>query len=157
MGSRGPTPTPTKTLKLRGSWRANSKRRPPQPPPVLPKPPDWIGADARELWMDLAPKLSRLGLLTELDVGAFTILCVTWGHWREADRYIAQHGDVYTNAAGLEKRHPMSGIASDTAKMLLTLCGQFGLTPLSRQRLQVPPPPDPDGPPDGHFDFYEGA
>jgi hypothetical protein len=42
MGKRGPPPTPTPILQLRGSWRGKLNRDEPQPEPVAPEKPSWL-------------------------------------------------------------------------------------------------------------------
>ena len=63
--------------------------------------------------------------------------CQTWALWREAEAIIAKEGIMYQTQDGLWKRHPACAIASDASKTLLRLAGELGLTPLSRQRLDV--------------------
>ena len=63
MGRRGPPPTPTPMLKLRGSWRADVNRAEPQPEMGKPKCPDWIDVYAKAAWKQLVPQLEQMGVL----------------------------------------------------------------------------------------------
>ena len=72
-----------------------------------------------------------------LDRGILAAHCQTWALWREAEAIIAKEGTTYQTPEGLWKRHPACAIASDASKTLLRLAGELGLTPLSRQRLDV--------------------
>jgi len=47
----------------------------PQPRPIIASPPKGLDPRARSMWRRLAPILVRAGLLTELDLMAFAILC----------------------------------------------------------------------------------
>ena len=78
MGRRGPPPTPTPILKLRGSWRGNLNRDEPQPEAVAPEKPSWLDRYAAEAWDQLVPILERMRVLTEADGKALTLLSITW-------------------------------------------------------------------------------
>lgn len=73
MGKRGPKPTPTRILKYRGSRRAQSRTKEPEPPPIVPDDPadvapPWPLADAaREIWDQLIVLLAPMGILTLAD------------------------------------------------------------------------------------------
>ncbi len=90
MGRRGPRPQPTALRVLRG----NPGKRPlnadePKPASIASiAPPVWLDPTAAEAWRELAPRLQKLGLLTELDQQRFSMLCIHWSRWRrlcEAD------------------------------------------------------------------------
>jgi phage terminase small subunit len=95
VGKRGPVPTPTKVLNMRGSWRAKTR---PQEPHALPseKPPcpAWLDADARKVWRVLIPQLARIGVLTRLDQHALARYCTLWIRWRKAETMLARNGEV---------------------------------------------------------------
>ena len=134
---RGPYPKAS-SLKLTGSDRRYHRSNPtPAVPASVPAAPDWLGDDAKAAWDEWAPELHRLGLLTELDLPAFGVLCSTWSRWLRASRYVDEHGLTYTASTGLEKQHPMVGIEHEAGKSWLAQAQQFGMTPLSRQRLDV--------------------
>lgn len=153
MGKRGPAPTPTPLLQLRGSWRANKNRNQPEPPQRMPRAPDFIRhrSDEYMAWKYLAERLHRLGLLTEIDRNALARYCVLWARWRKAEEFIEKHGDthpvrkVIKDEQGNEKvvvlgfkPFPQVRLAGDLADRLLRLEQQFGLTPASRPQIQVP-------------------
>ena len=74
---------PTALRALEGG-RSNSLPRPedvaePKPESTAPPVPRELDTRAKKVWKDLAPKLERLGLLTEIDGGAFAILCQSHG------------------------------------------------------------------------------
>jgi P27 family predicted phage terminase small subunit len=135
MGRRGPRPQPTALRVLRG----NPGKRPmnsdePKPAPIDSlAPPVWLDPTATEAWRELAPKLVKLGLLTELDQQRFSMLCTHWSRWRrlcEADPMGTDH-----TKAGLLRRE---------AEIVARLSAAFGLDPASRTALKVGPAPPAD-------------
>ncbi len=147
MGRRGPPPTPTSLLQLRGSWRADLNSAEPQPEKGRPTCPSWLDDYAKTAWKRLIPQLDRMGVLTKIDGHALTILCQTWARWRKAEEFIQQHGETYPvkdengNVRYL-KKFPQVSIAESCAKTLSRFMQEFGLTPSARTRLAAPQPQD---------------
>lgn len=75
MGRRGTKPTPTAILKLRGSWRAETRDGEPQPEITLPDPPAWLPDKAREHWQDLGQQLVGVGVMSNVHATALATLC----------------------------------------------------------------------------------
>ena len=63
MGQRGPKPTPTRILKLKGSWRANLNRDEPEAPDGCPSCPTWLDAEGKRCWAQETRSLKAMGLL----------------------------------------------------------------------------------------------
>ncbi len=138
MGSRGPQPTPTAILRLRGSWRADQNRGEPQPPPGPPTCPEWLTAEAKEAWDALVPVLDAMGCLTMADANALSRYCLLWARWRKAEDFIEKHGDSYpTKHRGelILKTFPQVRNADRLATQLSRLEAAFGLTPAARSRI----------------------
>ena len=76
MSSPGPAPKPVELKILEGTARPEDLRRnEPRPQPVAPTMPRGVlPKRARKLWRELAPKLERVGILTEVDGPAFALL-----------------------------------------------------------------------------------
>lgn len=140
MGLRGPAPTPTNVLQMRGSWRANMRKSEPKPKRIRPPCPRWLDARARKAWRTLAPKLKGMRVLTEVDQNALARYCQLWSRWREAEEFIAKRGTTYSvrdkegNVVSL-KKYPQVAMADELADKLLRLEQHFGLTPSARTRL----------------------
>src|SRR5581483_7260694 len=94
MGRRGPPPTPTKILELRGSWRAKERPGEPQPPPGAPPMPEWLSEEARAEWQRMAPELEALGLLSVLDRAALAAYCQAYAELVEATALLNREGRV---------------------------------------------------------------
>lgn len=140
----GPPPKPTRLRVLEG----NPSKRPlpknePKPEPTAPKCPHWLHKYAKQEWKRIAPQLERLGLLTQIDMVALAGYCESWAQYREAIEYIHKHGPVYPirDDEGRIKylqQVPQVAIANNSLKHIRAFCAEFGLTPSSRARIQVP-------------------
>ncbi len=143
MGKRGPAPTPTPILRLRGSWRGDANGAEPQPEPGRPEKPDWLKGYAETAWEQFADQLEAMGVLTVADGHALTVLCQTWSRWRRAEEFVDQHGETYPvqdNQGRVRylKKFPQVGIAQACATTLNRMMAEFGLTPSARSRIVVP-------------------
>ena len=143
MGHRGPPPTPSNVLKLRGSWRGSRNPAEPTPEPGRPRCPKWLDPYAKAAWRRLVPQLEAMGVLTKADGHALSRYCVLWGRWRKAEEFLQSRGDSYLakdsdgNVKGL-RPYPQVRMAGQLAEQLLRLEQQFGLTPSARTRIEVP-------------------
>ena len=143
MGHRGPPPTPTTILKMRGSWRAGRNPGEPTPDRSRPRCPTWLDAYAKAAWKHLVPQLDRMGVITRIDGNALARYCTLWSRWRKAEEFIRDHGDSYLakdsegKVKGL-KCYPQVRMANQLAEQLLRLESHFGMTPSARSRIEVP-------------------
>lgn len=140
MPGRKRKPTALKVLE------GNPGKRPlpanePKPIPVAPKCPTWLCREGRRLWKYLAPRLERLGLLTEIDGPAFAAVCQSFGTYVELEQRLKQVGRTmeFTNKAGAtnEAERPEGRMARQALEQCKTLFTEFGLTPASRARICV--------------------
>ncbi len=110
----------------------------PIPPPVVAaapaslRPPARLSAEAKRVWLELAPELEAGGLLTSRDMGAFEEYCAAISDLRAARRAIGK------SLARAENKHqqvsPYWTILERSRKAVLDLGARFGLTPLDRAR-----------------------
>jgi P27 family predicted phage terminase small subunit len=143
MGERGPPPTPTNVLAMRGSWRANRNPGEPHPERGRPRCPRWLDEKAKEAWAQLIPQLDRMGVLAKIDGNALARYCQLWSRWRKAEDFLQQQGDTYLvkgpdGKATAVKAYPQARIAAQLAEQLLRLEQHFGMTPAARARLSAP-------------------
>lgn len=138
MGSRGPKPTPTAILDLRGSKRA-ADRPDLRVHPELPDPPSWLVGPALDMWHELAPMLYHAKVLTRRDRNALARYCRLWHRWRLAEEQVDQIGLMLVgkDAAGnaVVRRNPVAIEARNLAAMLDRLEAAFGLNPASRSAI----------------------
>ena len=142
MGKRGPKPTPTATLKLRGSTLVTRRREASevQGPAGTPDPPDWLDDQARATWDHLLPMLEGMGVLTRIDGNALARYCRLWSRWRKAEAYLDKHGEMYPlkddhGRIKCVQQWPQVAIANQLAQQLARLEQEFGMTPSARARL----------------------
>lgn len=147
MGARGPRPTPTEVLRLRGSWRADLNRGEPKPPPGPPERPDWLDDEAAAVWDQLVPQLESMRVLTSIDGMALARYCVLWTHWRRAALFVDKYGTSYTIKDGNQRvkaiaQFPEVAQVHKLSTALGRLEAEFGMTPSARSRIsvQVQPP-----------------
>lgn len=118
MAGRPPKPT---TLKL---LQGNPGKRP--LPTDEPRPqlgavaPQWVRDDLRMLarWQEHAPRLTRLGLLTEVDAGALAAICLLE----------VKLADMVEAAAG-------GAALANVTRELRALWSRFGMTPADRAKV----------------------
>lgn len=142
MAKPGPKPTPTETLKLRGSWRGNERKDEPDPHKGFPDKPEWLSDHASIIWDQMCNLIDSMGLMTEVDGNPLARYCTLWVRWREAEDNLAEKGMVCSsydrngNVKG-EKASPHVRIASDLSNQLYRLEQQFGIGPANRVGLSV--------------------
>ena len=146
MGRRGPAPTPTPILQLRGSTLVSKRRQKneAQVPAGAPDRPDWLDEDARKMWDHLLPMLDGMGVLTRVDGNSLARYCRLWSRWRKAESFIEEKGDMYPlrgddGQVKCFQQWPQVAIANKLAQQLTRLEQEFGMTPSARARLQVAP------------------
>ncbi len=135
MGRRGPAPTPTKTLRLRGSWLAKTRDGEPEPKGKAPGCPAWLDREAKAEWRRVVPELDRLGLLARLDRGALVSMCAAWSVMVTAiQEATVLPGSEYRTREGRSILKSMH----ESIATYHRFCGEFGLTPSARSRVRVP-------------------
>lgn len=102
--------------------------------------PAHVTGPALDLWNELAPRLRALGWLTPLDVPAFTLMCISWGTAQEAAAELADAVTALGNRKQV-KKHPAATILNEMLTQFRQFAAEFGITPLTRQRLRLPPSP----------------
>ena len=149
MGRRGPAPKPT-ALKLVGG---NPGNRPlngsePVPPAGEPDVPAWVIGPSLEIWRQLVPGLSRVGLARRIDGVVLGRYCVLLHRWIEAIEFIRKNGPTYpvraeprgdqrTGRVVAVREFPQNAEMRRLNQQLLVLEREFGLTPAARTRITV--------------------
>jgi phage terminase small subunit len=91
---RKPIPTALKIARGNPGQRRISDDEPQPAPACDLSVPEILQGDpgAAAEWARTAPRLQRLGLLTEVDLDALTLYCATFARWKTAEREIQQRG-----------------------------------------------------------------
>lgn len=140
MGRRGPAPTPSKILEVRGSRMYRHSKDEPKPQKGRPRCPAYLKGNAKTEWKRLVEMLDNMGILTKVDGNALARYCRLWQRWRRAEEFIEEHGDQYPvkdkegNVLSF-RLFPSARVASMLAVELRRLECEFGLTPSSRTRI----------------------
>jgi len=154
MGKRGPTPKPTKKKILQGTFR---KDRAPEnevkPDIVKPEKPSWmklykykvaenkdrdILKYANDFWDENAEKMADIGLLTEIDIQSFAMLCVAYGEWINALLKMVEQGSIVKyKESGYVNQHPYAIRADKAFNKYKKMCREFGVTPASRTNIEA--------------------
>jgi P27 family predicted phage terminase small subunit len=143
-GPRGPAPTPTPILKLRGSRLAKGREKQGEPSPERGRPerPSNIVSESRKLWTKLTGLLDDMGVLTKIDGGQLERYCLMFVQWRQLQRVIQRMSgtdDALILSLKRDDTRPILRNAwaeshrLDAALKQIEM--QFGLTPAARARL----------------------
>ena len=139
MGIRGPAPKPTAVKILQGKpgHRPLPANEPKPDSGRLPSAPRWLSDEAKREWKRLAPRLWRVGLLTEADHDALAMYCETWATWKRAEAQVQRKGEVVKTVNGNVIQNPYLAIANRAKRDALMLAREFGMTPSARTRISV--------------------
>ncbi len=137
----GPAPKPSALKKLAGNpGKRKLNNNEPQPERVAPAIPRGLMALARKYWKAHGPKLEDLGLLTEVDGAAFTMLTMHYAIAWEAGQILKDKGLSAVDENGAERKHPLLQVFRENSSMFLRYAKEFGLTPSARVKLAMPSP-----------------
>ena len=144
MGRRGPPPKPTHLKLLEGNLgKRPLNTREPQPQKIAPRCPEWLTGEGRAAWRRLTALLKGMGLLTVADADAMAAYCLTYARWREAEEFLSAHGLVFPlrdeqGRVRCMQPFPQVSIARNALLLLKAYQQEFGLTPSSRSRIELP-------------------
>ncbi|MFN0055977.1 MAG: P27 family phage terminase small subunit [Planctomycetales bacterium] len=147
MGRRGPPPTPTPVLKLRGSWRAKAREKEgaePTPDRGLPIEPAHLSEDEQKVWAELCDMLDRMQLLFVADGWQIERYAVFFTRWRRVESVIRRFGGTDTLMASAFSRDESRMILKSAMAESRSLDAQmkqiensFGLNPSARTRIRL--------------------
>jgi P27 family predicted phage terminase small subunit len=140
MGRRGPIAKSHRLKVLQGTWRRDRNASIGIEPPaevLVPRIPSWLSLEGREEWKLRAKDLAAQGLLNKLFVPTFSILCEELALWKKINRELQEKGATYLTKRGLPRIHPLVNAERKVWANCLALLKDFGLTPVSGQRLGV--------------------
>jgi P27 family predicted phage terminase small subunit len=109
-----------------------------KPRPVAPDCPEWLEDEAKAEWARIAPKLERLGLLSEVDGAALAGYCQAYARWSQAEQSIAVQGMTAEASSGWKQQAAEVSIALKYLAVVKGFCAEFGLTPSARARMAMP-------------------
>jgi P27 family predicted phage terminase small subunit len=139
MGKRGPKPKPTKKRLIEGNPGHLRIANEVEPDPVTSNlAPAWVKGEALEKWNETAPQLSRLKMLTAMDIDRLGMYCLSWQRlmWSvnelsEAKKCI----DITPN--GMMQQSAWLLVQKAALADLRKFGDDFGMSPASRVGLEV--------------------
>ena len=149
--SRGPKRLPEEKHRLRGTYRkdrANPKRAKADRVLVAECPVVLQGVAAAE-WDRVVSELVGMGILAAIDTMMLAVYCMEFAEYVDAMRTLEESGrtvvisDKDGNVRDL-RNHPAVARANMAFRNLRSMGSEFGLTPVSRERITVPEKPQPD-------------
>jgi P27 family predicted phage terminase small subunit len=150
MGVPGRKPKPTNLRVLQGNpGKRPLKTNEPKPRPVPPVMPAHLKGLAKEEWERVVPILERLGILTEVDGAALAGYCQSFARWVQCEKRLTSKGLTFTTPSGYVQQRPEVSMAQKYLQLVKSFCTEFGLTPSSRSRIELP---DGDGDDDDDLD-----
>lgn len=134
---RKPKPTVLKELAGNPGGRPLNDAEPRPEPADGARPPYRLPSKARRFWLEQAPRLEALGLLSEIDVPAFQLMATHFGVAVEAAEVIRAEGIMTKDEHGLDRKHPALQVLRDNSGAFRAYAAEFGMTPSSRSRVRA--------------------
>lgn len=106
-------------------------------------PPTWMNIVAKRHWRQVAPKLQRMGVLTEADVDTLALYCQAYARYRETLKMIGDldyDSEQFTDWEPKDIAKVLSGLPVRLEKAeasMRLLSHDLGLNPAARSRLSV--------------------
>lgn len=107
--------------------------------PLTPRCPSWLDSKAKAEWRRVVPVLEAMGVLTEIDGAALAAYCSSYSLWRRCLETVTKEGLMTSGQRGVNRRHPLLIVLRQAEQSMRGFSEQFGMTPLSRERLSVAP------------------
>jgi P27 family predicted phage terminase small subunit len=146
MGKRGIPPAPTALKVLHGVKPSRINQAEPKPDAGEVLPPRVLDPRAQAIWDRLAPDMIRKGVLTPWDVDSFATFCSMVVVNQDAVADVEEHGTNCTTVVREMndgtiiydlRKNPAWQVARESATLIVTLGGRFGLNPSDRSQLSM--------------------
>lgn len=103
--------------------------------------PNHVKGDAKKHWDYMAKQLEMAGMLSTIDQGTFSNLCLYYGKMRAAEIEIQEAGTEYQIFAnGVVQLSPAAVNFQRYSQMYNKLAAKFAATPVDRQKVRVENP-----------------
>ena len=137
MSTTGPKPKPTEIKRLQGNPGKRALNGD-EPKPQLPvKRPRGLAAPVRKVWDEVAPDLERARVLTGWDAFSLRLMAEHYTIAIEAVTQLRTDGLTVEGRDG-PKKNPAATVFKENAVAAVRVMTEFGMTPSSRSRLQIP-------------------
>lgn len=106
----------------------------------IPPVPGNISDDARRHWYFIGERLVAGGLLCEVDLGQFQILCQTWALYLEAHKKCEDKGEFQNTPNGYQQLAPWAVARERHANRYQKIADKFFLSPRARKAVDISNP-----------------
>jgi P27 family predicted phage terminase small subunit len=104
---------------------------------MIPPCPKYLQGEAQKQYKKMAKKLARIGLMTELDDLALSMLCQGWQEYLDNTEQVKKSGMLVKSPNGFPVLNPYLIAANQALKKVRALLAEFGMTPASRSRIHA--------------------
>ena len=141
MSKRGPKPTPTVLKIARGNpgRRPLNKREPNAARfTIAPTAPDYLGDVGKKEWRRMAKELVKMKVLTKVSLAGLGAYCGAFEVFTIAYKSVLEDGTIMMNGRGQPVQNPNMRIATAQQDAMRKWLSEFGATPSSMTRVQLP-------------------
>jgi len=142
---------PNEVKKLHGTFRASEESKNPFVPDRMdgqPEPPGDLDETGRLIWNGTIKELNDKGMLYNIDIPLLKVYCVAYARMEKAHLQLLKDGEVIVevNTRGETRQvvSPWVTIWNKSFEAASKLALQFGLTPVSRNKIEIPEKPKED-------------
>lgn len=133
---RGPKPTPRNLRIVRGDPPGKLNPDEPQVEVAIPDPPEHLEGRERDVFTEMAGKLARMRIMSNVDADALAIYAVNYVRWQEATATVRETGLLMRSPQGFPLQNPALAVANKAQDVCLKILAEFGMTPSSRTRVK---------------------
>jgi P27 family predicted phage terminase small subunit len=142
LAGRKPKPTALKKLAGNPGKRPLNENEPKPDRANIKLPRGRLPKEGQRIWKLLAPKMVELGILTEIDLPAFEMMCIHYALAREAMEEIIERGMLIEDRDKQPRKNPAYQLYRENSNAFKQYLAEFGLTPSSRSRIGALPMED---------------
>lgn len=106
----------------------------------IPPVPGTICDEARKHWYFIGERLAAAGLICEVDLGQFQILCQTWALYISAHRECIDRGEWQDTPNGYKQLAPWAIARERHANRYQKIADKFFLSPRARKAVDIANP-----------------
>ena len=129
---------PTKLKLLKGTQRVDRlSLNEPMPDTNIPTAPDFLSKDALIEWGRISYQLSKLGLLSDMDMAALALYCQAWGRIVKYEKIVAEKGELYKTSNGNIQLSPAMWVVNKAYEQVYKFLSEFGMSPASRAKVSA--------------------
>lgn len=143
MTRPGPPPESRESLKLRGSWRANKKKKTRKQSGVKLTMPRGLKGQARNEWRRIIPALVKAERVCALDRTMLLLYVDAYAHYLRMRDYAEEVWQT-PKVTGVAIRRATT-MRNDAWKMLMSAAGEIGIVPDNLGQAQATPKPKKPG------------